>query len=299
MSASEDLVQLLKLQVNVYHNAKVCGNWMLDHYDPQQTCFHIVTTGVCRLQVPGHLDDTLLNDGDLLLFPKELPHSMSPATAANGPQQHRPYADPQSEGGTGLLCAEIRFRHQAGDYLLQSLPPVLLIRNDENTPWLQYISSMIIEVSQRDSPMSRAIVNQLAELLFIHVLDHLLEQQTLQPGLLALHSDSRISKALNAIHRDPTRHWALTELAGEATMSRTLFANSFKILSGWTPMQYLSWWRMQLAWKHLSHGKGVSETADLVGYQSTAAFSRAFQACFGKRASQVKGRSRVLTETGL
>jgi len=189
---------------------------------------------------------------------------------------------------TGLLCAEVRFQHLASDYLLASLPAVLLIRNDSESSWLQHISKMIVNISAVESPMSQAIIKHLSELLFIHVLDHLLITKQVQQGLLALHADPRISKALHAIHAQPEETWSLSILAEKAALSRTLFAQNFKKLSGWTPMQYLTWWRMQLAWDYLRDGSSVTATAELVGYKSTAAFSRAFQNCFNMRAGMVK-----------
>ena len=79
-------------------------------------------------------------------------------------------------------------------------------------------------------------------------------------------------------------------MAAEAGMSRTVFAETFKSISGWTAGQYLTWWRMQLAWTALSQGDGVAETAERVGYKSDAAFSRAFQKTFETTVGKVRSR---------
>lgn len=78
----------------------------------------------------------------------------------------------------------------------------------------------------------------------------------------------------------------------QAAMSRTAFATAFKELSGWTPMQYLTWWRMQLAWHLLADGEPVAIVADKIGYQSEAAFSRAFKSEFKQTAGEVRRGAR-------
>ncbi|WP_368048664.1 helix-turn-helix domain-containing protein [Pseudohongiella sp.] len=76
-------------------------------------------------------------------------------------------------------------------------------------------------------------------------------------------------------------------LAREAAQSRTSFASTFKTLSDWAVMEYVRWWRMQLAWKYLQEGTRLAEIPLLVGYQSPAAFSRAFKQCFGVNPSKM------------
>ncbi len=72
----------------------------------------------------------------------------------------------------------------------------------------------------------------------------------------------------------------MEQLATKAMMSRTVFSEKFKVVSGWTVGQYITWWRMQLAWNLLRNGQAVAPVAEQVGYQSEAAFSRAFKKMF-------------------
>ncbi|MDT8399195.1 MAG: AraC family transcriptional regulator [Pseudomonadales bacterium] len=291
MTASSDLLHLIRLQVCVYHNAKVCGNWLIQEHEPGRTCFHVVTDGSCRLEVPGHLS-TLLNTGDLLLFPRELPHSMVPLEAQEGPQRHLRYAEADKIPGTGLLCAAVSFRHKASNQLLQALPPLVLIRNNDDNPWLEPLLHMIIGESDGDKPMSEVILERLCELLFTYALTHFINNLPPQTNLLALHTHPRLANTLNAIHASPAAHWTLESMAKHAAQSRTLFARTFKQSSGWTPMQYLTWWRMQLAWSLLESGKAVAKVAEDVGYESLAAFSRAFRKCFALSAGEVRRQAR-------
>jgi len=279
MQASTELLQLIRFQVSIYHNAKVCGNWQLAAHAPGHTCFHLVTQGRCLVEIPGHVS-TSLADGDLLLFPRELPHQLTPLEALQGAIQHLPYDEAAHIPGTGLLCAQVNFRHPAAEQVLDALPPVLVIRRTA-TSWLQPLTAMIMRESRGDRVIASALLERLCELLFVYALAHITNDSPIESGLLALYAHPRLSRALNAMHGEPERDWSLDGLAREAAMSRSKFAKLFREIGGWTPMQYLTWWRLQVAHEHLSAGESINNTASLVGYRSQAAFSRAYTQCFG------------------
>lgn len=288
MSATSDLIRLLRLQVHIYHNAKVCGNWQIREHALGQTCFHIVTTGSCRVTIPGSLD-TVLSTGDLILFPREVGHHLLPLEPLAGIQTHLPYDQAADLPGTGLLCAEMSFSHQASEQLLASLPPVVVIRNNADNPWLQPLLELTVRESHDQGSGSEAVLDRLCELLFVYALTHYFSHAPEQlTGPLALHSHPRLRHVLDALHSNPGANWTLSAMAREAAQSRSLFANTFRQVSGWTPMQYLSWWRMQLAKSYLETGMPVAEAAESLGYRSQAAFSRAFKKCFGVNAGQVR-----------
>ena len=77
-------------------------------------------------------------------------------------------------------------------------------------------------------------------------------------------------------------------MAEHANQSRSTFAEAFRKSCGWTPMQYVTWWRMQLAWSQLLSGNTVASVAEAVGYKSEASFSRAFSKEFGISAGKVR-----------
>jgi AraC-like DNA-binding protein len=96
-----------------------------------------------------------------------------------------------------------------------------------------------------------------------------------------------VGRALTALHRSPARAWTLELLAHEVGLSRSALVERFTEFVGHPPMQYLSNWRMQLAANHLLAGTdSVAEIADRVGYESDAAFSRAFKKAVGKAPSE-------------
>lgn len=286
MEAFSSLIQQLQLSVEVYHNAQVCGDWRIQEHKLGSTCFHMVTLGACQLSVPGHLE-TELNCGDLVIFPRELPHSMH-AMGGDGRQQHLSYRDAAGLEGTGMLCGSAQFRHRGSQFLLDALPAVFVIPQQHSSDWSQSLLDMIMAESVNPQAGSSGIVDRLSELLFIHALRYYLSNHPDQAGVLALYSHPFLAKAVTQIHQDPSANWSLEQLASHAAMSRTRFAESFKQVSGWTAMQYLAWWRMQLAWGILAAGSSVGQAAYLVGYQSEAAFSRAFQKQFQQSPGKVR-----------
>ncbi len=286
MHAGTDLLQLIRFRVSIFHNAKICGNWRIEEHSPGHTCFHLVTVGQCRLHVPGRAE-TVLSAGDLLLFPREIAHSMTPGESLQGAQAHLPYSEATTIPGTGLLCAEVSFRHSAASRMLDALPEVFIVRN-QDAAWLSPLRDMILQESTGGGTIAEAVLERLCELLFVYALAYYLNDVPEKRGLLALYAHPRLSKALNAIHENPDRAWTLEELAGTAAMSRTAFANAFRDISGWTAVQYLTWWRMQLASDLLAAGESVASTALQVGFQSQSAFSRAYKRCFGISAGAVK-----------
>ncbi len=287
MDAFSDLIRMIRLDAEIYHNAFVCGDWRLDEYEPGATCFHVVTQGECHLYVPGHLD-TELKRGDLVVFPREIKHSMTPLKPASGQQEHLPYAMATGKEGIGMLCGKLRFQHTASSQLLDALPAVMLITHEQAQTWLAPIFELILTESFASTAASSVLLDRVSEILFIQALRHYLQNHKPQLGILALYGHPRLSVALIAIHQSPENNWTLETMAQCAAQSRTQFAKTFRETSGWTPMQYLTWWRMQLAWSYLRDGLSIADVAERVGYQSESSFLRIFKKTFGENAGSVR-----------
>lgn len=292
MTAFLDWLSLLQLNVSIYHNLRVCGDWQITEHELGRTCFHIATQGGFHLQVPKH-GEWQMTEGDLVIFPKEIPHTMTPNTPMQGKQKHLPIADAQDKEGTTMLCGRIDFVHRSNQHLLAMLPPVFVIKKDKTTAWLEQLLTLILTESLKTNDNSNLMLTRLCELLFSYALREFVENKSHKTqqkncGILALYGHQKINRAINAIHQRPAHAWHLETLADKAGMSRTSFTNTFKQISAMTPMKYVTWWRMQLAWALLSNKESVANTAEQVGYQSEASFSRAFQKEFGVSAGSVR-----------
>lgn len=287
VDAFSQLLHLLKLDVSIYHNFKVCGNWRLTEHNLGSTCFHIALTGSVIMDVPGYFKG-VLNSGDLVIFPRELPHSMVSSIPLEGEQRHLDYREAQDVDGTGLLCGSARFQHQSSRFILDALPPVFIIRYEPSNYWLKSLLEIFLAENMHGGPASKVIFDRLSELLFTYALRQYLMEHPTEAGILAIYGHPRLARAIEAVHLRPDFEWTLDSMAKEAALSRTSFAETFKSVSGWTAGQYLTWWRMQLAWSLLSSGENSAEVASKVGYKSESAFSRAFHKMFQTAAGKVR-----------
>lgn len=274
-----EVLQLLKLDVSIYHNAKVCGGWYMGELQRRGSSFHIVTLGSCYLDAPGHFSGQI-NEGDLMIFPRPLQHTMRPIEPGAGEQQHLTFTEGEKLQGTGLLCGDVHFQHRGSQFVLDALPPLLIIRFEQAKRWMKPLLEMVVAENSSLGIVSKVILDRLSELLFTYAVKEYIHEQPSLATILSLYGDERLAIAINEIHRQPGRDWTLDQLARKAMMSRTVLAEKFKATSGWTVGQYISWWRMQLAWDLLQNGEGVASVATRVGYQSEAAFSRAFKKMF-------------------
>ncbi len=287
MEALSDIIHLFKMNVSVFHNAQSCGNWHMDATHIGSTCFHMVTKGECELEIPGEFQ-TILHHGDMVIFPREIPHSMRPVGDVAGIQEIISLDKAEHIDGTGMLCAEAVFNHKGSFYILDALPRVFIIRYNDDNEWSGALIKLIMAESVKPNVASPHILDRLSELLFMYALRQYLLETDQNTGMLALYADTRLQKAVAAIHDDPAVDWTLEKLASLSSMSRTSFAEAFRKASGWTPAKYILWWRMQLAWSLLSEGAISIIVADRVGYKSEAAFSRAFKKHFGIAAGKVR-----------
>ena len=135
---------------------------------------------------------------------------------------------------------------------------------------------------------AQSVLNKLSELMFIEAIrthmDHLSGDNT---GWLSGLRDPLVGRALSLMHAQPARPWTLEELAAECGASRSGLVSRFTQLMGYPPIQYLTRWRMQLAARRLGErGAKVAAVAQEVGYESEAAFSRAFKKFSGRSPSE-------------
>jgi AraC-like DNA-binding protein len=149
--------------------------------------------------------------------------------------------------------------------------------------WLPSFARQVVEESRARRAGAESVLTRLAELMFVEVIRRHIE--TLPPdrqGWLAGLRDEIVGRALGLLHGAPDRAWTIDELARQVALSRSAFAERFTALVGQPPMLYLAHWRMQLAAGRLARGGAkVASIAEEVGYDSEAAFSRAFKRLVG------------------
>ena len=310
MDALSDVLKTVRLEGALYLNAEFTAPWCInarygqmrvrqrlagaDHVIP----FHYVIDGQCkvRLEEGGETIDAVA--GDLLLIPRDDRHLMGsdlscpPLVAESYDVSHPRPEDALIEfagGGGGestiFVCGFLACNKSVSRPLLDALPRLLRIPIGDGQGFAMV--QELLRVGLRESGRVRAgtapLLAKLAELLFVEALRRYIE--TLPPdgkGWLAGVRDAQVGRALALIHNDPGRNWTVDELARRAAMSRSALAERFTSLVGESPMQYITRWRLALAAQMLRTSREpIVRIAEQVGYESEAAFTRAFKREFG------------------
>lgn len=207
---------------------------------------------------------------------------------------------PVTYGGTGLpatvLCGYFEFDRNRAHPIVAGLPALVHIRNTDrdDIAWLQTALNFMIHETKAAKPGAELVVNRLVEVLFVQVIRAYLQQADAPPGIWAALADKRIGAALQLMHQTPEKGWTLETLAKQVGLSRSAFAVRFSELVGNTPLRYLTSLRMQKAQELLTDaGLSTAAVAAEVGYQSEAAFSKAFKKVVGKGPGTYRRRSRL------
>lgn len=291
-----EALHLLRLTGTLYCRAELTAPWGVDVPElPGFMTFQVVTAGSCWLEIAG-TPPRELRRGSLTLIPHGTPHSMrsSPGVATE-PLFDLPveliserYEIMRHGGGgqpTQVTYGVVQFDHQAARRLIAQLPEVLQIDawDDEDASWLQSTLRLISREAVALRPGGETVITRLADVLVIQAIRSWLDTAPeANEGWLAALRDDQIGRALLSIHRAPQREWTVASLAQVVGMSRSAFSARFTELVGEPAMRYLTGWRLQLAREHLRQSsEPMSAVAHHFGYQSEAAFCRAFKREFG------------------
>lgn len=279
MNALNQLLTTLKIEANIYKNGQYCGMWAIDTSGAQRMTFHIISKGCCYLLID---DETLeMNTGDVIFFPHDASHRISNVTHQNVPinaATTEKMSSTLSEESTGLICGNFENNHPLFPRLLKQLPKYIHIKATHNSSSKKIID-LICEESIQIDENSSLLLNRLADCLFYALLrDH----TDTTSGLFSAFSHAQINKSLELIHQNTTKNFTLEELASEAGMSRSAFANVFKEIICQTPMEYVTQWRMTQAYRWLAD-EGISTLSAALrsGYENEASFSKAFKRIIG------------------
>jgi len=253
--------------------------------------YHILTEGRCYAGVLGEEQVELL-PGDVIVFPHGDAHVMSSGRGVRiGPDVNSfaPARFPetvllgdQGPRGASFVCGFLGCDRRPFNPLLAALPRRMHMRGMSNG-WHASFARQLTEESQLGRAGADTVLNRMAELMFIEVLRRYLgDLPPGQTGWLAGLRDEVVGRVLTLLHGRPGHPWTLPELAREAASSRSSVAKRFALLVGQPPMQYLAHWRMQVAANLLAQsGAKVATIGAEVGYDSEAAFSRAFKKATG------------------
>ena len=304
-----DSLHHLRMSGTFYCRSELTAPWGLD-LPPIPGClwFHVVTSGRCWLEVEG-AEPRLLQVGDLTLVPHGRGHRLRSEPGAAADSVYDVHHDYLSEryaiirhggGGpaTSLVCGAIRFDHPAARNLVEMLPSIVHIEasSSPRLEWMQSTLRLMAAEARELRPGGEAVITRLSDILVIQALRAWIESDpAAQTGWLGALQDRQIGRAISLIHRDPARDWTVASLADEIAMSRSAFAARFTELVEEPAIKYVTRWRMHVALDTLQEdGATVAELASRLGYQSEAAFSRAFKRVIGVSPGAVKRNRNAL-----
>lgn len=292
MDVLSDILRTMRLRATVFMHACFRGEWAIDTSGEKKATFHMVSRGACWLHLPNLEQAIALASGDLVVFPHDAVHTISNSEqppAANIPRNQTPNPEEKGPGAT-IICGYFEFERHHWNPLLDALPEVLVIHNEEsaNVPLMETLERVMTYEVESEQLGSALLIDKLSEILFIHVIRCYLRHNH-ENGFIAALADAQIGKALGSIHENPAHHWNVKSLAKEAGLSRSAFAERFNRMVGMAPIQYLTHWRMTQAHEiFISTHESVARVASSSGYQSEVAFAKAFKKHFGYGPGEVR-----------
>lgn len=302
-----DVLRAVRLTGAVYYDFELTSPWVAEAPPSRDIAgkvmpgsqrvieYHVIARGACW----GHAvseQPIRLNEGDLIVFPQGDAHVLSSAPGMRAEPDMSAFARPTTPlpimyelGGGGperarVVCGFLGCDERPYNPLLAALPRVIhLAASNVGGGWLGTLLNIAVKESGSARAGGENVLARLSELMFVEAIRRYLETlPAAHTGWLAGLRDPVVGQALAALHGDPKQPWTVERLARLVGLSRSVFAERFMEMVGEPPMQYLALWRMQLASRLLMEGGRVAEVAAAVGYESEAAFSRAFKKLVGE-----------------
>jgi AraC-like DNA-binding protein len=291
MDVLSDVLDTVRLEGRVFGAVELAPPWGLAAAPRDVFVFHVVVRGNAWLEVDGG-EPVPVGAGDVVLLARGLAHTLrdTPTSPTEPLEQWirsgRFAVAPRGlPGTTHLLCGGFRFEDPRRDVLLAALPPVVHTHElaSDVGPWLAHTVKLLAHEAGRDHPGGETVVGRLCEALFVYVIRSVLERMPdRDASWLRGLADPHVGRALRLLHAEPSAPWTVADLAAKVGMSRSAFAERFTAVVGESPMQYLVRWRIEKAAGLLRAGEtGLAEIAARVGYESDAAFSKAFKRSMG------------------
>ncbi len=306
MDVLSDVLRVMRLTGGVFLEARFTAPWCVASevtaeecrpygLDPSQViAYHYVVEGRMTVQV-GNDEPVEVSAGQIVLLPRNEPHRLGSTLDIPAVPGDQLIMEPMDEGMLGIahggggvetkvVCGFLG-TEAACNPVTASLPRLLVMQVADGAGGEWIASSFHFaarEVASR-RPGSATVLAKLSELLFAEILRRwLAEAPEGATGWLAGLRDPVVGSALALLHANLAHPWTAEELARETGVSRSVFAERFTQLIGEPPMRYLAAWRMQVAARMLRDTQhAVAQAAFAVGYESEAAFSRAFKREFG------------------
>ena len=238
-----------QLQAGIYDNPTFCGHWQHNTTGFRRAAFHLIGSGACWLHTHESAEPMQMHAGDLVVLPHDAWHMLTADPVLEGEAPRRIF---DGDGPfTTMVCGYFDFRAGGRNPVLAALPQVIVVDREAGGSAMQGLSQLLLS-----------------------------EAACAEVGTRTVHHRQRKARAV--MHREPGKAWTLDILAREAGMSRSAFAQHFAERVGAPPIDYLTRWRMTQAELMLRDPSvSVAQVAEQMGYETEAAFRKAFKRIHG------------------
>ena len=324
MDVLSEVLRVVKLQGALFYNGEFSSPWSVCSPASRTVAPYLASGArhliIYHLLTEGHAfarlvdgEPIALDAGDLVIFPHGDPHIIENGRTTKTVEMAKELARIVANGlkvsrfggggeVTKFICGFMACDPQLSQVFLSGLPPVfkVSIRNDSSGRWLENSIRFSVNEADASSAGGETVLAKLSEVLFVETLRaYITRLPADQTGWLAGARDLEVGKALALMHRNPAHAWTIASLAKEAGVSRSVLAERFRHYLDRTPMNYLTHWRLQLGAQMLaSTNYSVAQIAPEVGYESEAAFNRAFKRQFTVPPARFRNQSRSAHTTG-
>jgi AraC-like DNA-binding protein len=309
MDALSDVLRVAHLTGGVFLHADFFEPWCIAARVPREHCgpalgpashliiYHYVLEGEVHIRVDSEgEEDLVIGGGEIILLPRNDPHLMGSdlrlppvpgVDVVQAPEDGGLYSIHHGGSGarTRMICGYLGCDSAKGNPVISTLPPLLRLKVEPGgaAEWIRSTFQYAAEEVAAGRPGSGTVLAKLSELLFVEaVRRHAEALPDGQTGWLAGLREPAVARALALLHGDIARRWTIDDLSREVGLSRSALADRFIRLIGMPPMHYLASWRMQVAAQKLRDTNvSLAQMAELVGYDSEEAFSRAFKKAIG------------------
>lgn len=286
-----DILTALHPSTQVVGALDLGGDWAISFPAHDGLKIFAIERGVASLRVEGEPCPLVLEADDCVILPSGRSFTLGreasfPAIEIGTiPEEiwRERIATVGGGGGTLILAGHFGFTGLQTTMLLGGIPPILRLRDKTTQGRIRWVLDLMRGELADGGPGSSSVIQHLSYLLLVQTLRlYLQEGANKTTGWLFALSDPQIARATKAIHAAPANQWTVERLASEAGMSRSKFAERFRSVTGSSPIDYLTRWRMTLACRELvSNQTKVGAVASALGYSSEAAFTTAFSRVIG------------------
>ncbi|OUR95667.1 hypothetical protein A9Q84_14290 [Halobacteriovorax marinus] len=283
-----DVLRVGELGSQIVARPNLVAPWGMMFPTEDKSLFHIFKSGTCYFYPDlESKEPRVIQAGDLLFIPRINNYRLLSEKDGESNfykdvvKSFKDVVIKESDKATTMICGSYKLKTKLSLPFFSLFPDFIHLSKEdlENYPELGNTVKLIMQEEAVTSLGADIILLRIVDILLVQMIRYwLTNYDSKSVGWLMATLDSEVGQVLSMIHRNPEKKWTVEDLAEEAAVSRTKLFNSFTKSVGVSPIQYLTSWRIDLSKKLLTTtNQSIVEVANSVGYESEAAFSRAFK----------------------